>query len=256
MNKKLNKSSPIPLYLQLSGIIEEAVLSGYYPIESKIPSEQELMKTYSVSRVTVRQTMDYLASRGIVLRKQGIGTFVSSNIISQNMNDIIGFYPGLINKGTRLETNILAYDVIFPEANISANLQLKQGDKVLKLVRQFFIEERLVVVDQVYIPNDIAEHWTKEEAIKKGSFQLIQDNAGIRLNNSTLNIRAATVTREMAELLHIKKNDPVLELRRLTYSTDQRPVEYTVFYFPGHSYELTAKLTIGHQHGLKLNKKE
>lgn len=255
MTKKLDKSSPSPLYLQLAEIIETAIRSGLYPQGSKIPTEQELMETYSVSRVTVRQTMQHLITKGIIVRKQGIGTFVNSRVISQNMDDFLSFYLSLLNKGSKLDIRILTYEIISPDSEVQDCLQLYNQETVLKFVRQFLIEETLSVIDEVYVPFEIAKHWSREEALHKGSIQLIQEKVGIKLNNSVLKIRASFATSEMSDLLKIMKGSPVLELRRLTYSTAQRPVDYTIFYFPGYSFELTAKLLVGDQQILQLRKK-
>lgn len=255
MTKKLDKSSPLPLYLQLAEIIENAIRSCLYPQGSKIPTEQQLMETYSVSRVTVRQTMQHLIAKGIIVRKQGIGTFVNSRVISQNMDDIMGFYLSLLNKGGKLDTKILSYNIVSPDSEVQDNLQLYNQEMVLKFIRKLVIEETLSVIDEVYVPAGIAKQWSREEVLYKGSLQLIQDKSGITLNNSVLKIRASFATSEIGELLKIKKGSPLLELRRLTYSTVQKPVDYTIFYFPGHSFELTGKLLIGDQHILQLRKK-
>lgn len=255
MTKKLDKSSPLPLYLQLAEIIENAIHSCLYPQGSKIPTEQQFMETYSVSRVTVRQTMQYLIDKGIIVRKQGIGTFVKSRVISKNMEDIMEFYSSLLNKGSKLDTKIVSYDIVSPDSEIQDNLQLYNQEKVLKFVRKLVIEETLSVIDEIYIPAEIAKHWSKEDVLNKGSLQLIQDKSGIMLNNSVLKIRASFATSEIGKLLKIRKGSPLLEIRRLTYSAVQKPVDYTIFYFPGQSFELTGKLLIGDQHILQLRKK-
>lgn len=65
------------LYQQVADDIEGAILSGTYPSDSKLPSEQELAKEYGVSRNVVREALKRLKERGLVFIRTGSGTYVS-----------------------------------------------------------------------------------------------------------------------------------------------------------------------------------
>ncbi|MDM8534085.1 GntR family transcriptional regulator, partial [Clostridiaceae bacterium HSG29] len=83
----LNRNIPISLYIQLADAMKRKIEQGFYEVNSKIPSEKELMKNYSVGRATVREAIKILVSEGYLEKKQGIGTFVK--IKNQNL----GFEP-------------------------------------------------------------------------------------------------------------------------------------------------------------------
>jgi GntR family transcriptional regulator len=95
------------------------------------------------------------------------------------------------------------------------------------------------------IPSALAERWTKREAAVKNSFRLLEEHAGVRVGNSTVKIRASRASRRVGEMLQIPKGNPVLELQRLTFSAERKPVEYALLFFPGDFYELTAQLQAG-----------
>ncbi|MFW6357383.1 MAG: GntR family transcriptional regulator, partial [bacterium] len=75
--KMLNRSSPLPLYHQLAEAILAEIRSGVYAVGAKIPSENELAAVYSIGRPTVRQALDSLVRKGILVRRRGAGTFVA-----------------------------------------------------------------------------------------------------------------------------------------------------------------------------------
>lgn len=80
----MNKHSATPLYQQLVDSIKEQILSGKIKEGDKLMTEQEFSEAYNVSRITVRKAMEMLSDEGIVVKKQGIGTFVASKTESRN----------------------------------------------------------------------------------------------------------------------------------------------------------------------------
>jgi GntR family transcriptional regulator len=106
----------------------------------------------------------------------------------------------------------------------------------------------------MHIPQDLAGKWTRKEAAEKNSFRLLQEKAGIRIQNSSLVIRASLASGKIREWLQIPNGRPVLELRRLTYAAGKRPVEYAVLFFPGESYELKTEISAETKNALKLGR--
>jgi len=80
MDKKINRLTDLykPKYLQLYEIIKDEINLGKYKQGERLPSENELMKEFNVSSITVRKCIDILKSEGLIERSQGIGTFVKS----------------------------------------------------------------------------------------------------------------------------------------------------------------------------------
>ena len=87
-NRKLNQDEMTPLYVQLMSEIEKDINSGIYKPGDRIMTESELAKTYGVSLITVRKAMGSLMEKGLVVRKQGKGTFVTKPKFSRNMKKL------------------------------------------------------------------------------------------------------------------------------------------------------------------------
>ena len=82
-SEKLDPNSYIPLYYQLKEILLEKLESGEWSEGSMIPSEKDLQKTYEVSRVTVRRTIELLSNEGFLDRKRGKGTIAKKPRIEE-----------------------------------------------------------------------------------------------------------------------------------------------------------------------------
>ena len=74
--RKIARESPVPLYLQLKGIIKEQVEKGILEQDSLIPSERKLCEIFDISHITVRQALVELTKENFLFRVPGRGTFV------------------------------------------------------------------------------------------------------------------------------------------------------------------------------------
>ena len=75
----LNPQSPLPLYHQLADRLASMIRAGEYDTGARIPSEHQLAATYGIGRPTVRQAIDVLVRRRMLVRRRGAGTFVRSD---------------------------------------------------------------------------------------------------------------------------------------------------------------------------------
>ena len=98
-NRKLNQDEMTPLYVQLMSEIEKDINSGIYKPGDRIMTESELAKTYGVSLITVRKAMGSLMEKGLVVRKQGKGTFVTKPKFSRNMKKLQSFSEMCVQMG-------------------------------------------------------------------------------------------------------------------------------------------------------------
>ena len=89
----MNERTAVPLYMQIKEDIKAAIQQGVYKAKEKIPTEPELSAEYSVSRITVRRAIEELCGEGYLIKRQGLGTFVSTPRIHRK-----------ITEGNRLES--------------------------------------------------------------------------------------------------------------------------------------------------------
>lgn len=59
--------------------LRESVIDGTWPVGSRIPTEADLASTLGVGRNTVREAVQSLVHSGLLVRRQGSGTYVLSD---------------------------------------------------------------------------------------------------------------------------------------------------------------------------------
>src|SRR6478672_2041744 len=72
----VNRSSPVPLYYQVAEQIERAILDGHLQPGDRIANEVSLADQLGLSRPTMRQAIQMLVDKGMLVRKRGVGTQV------------------------------------------------------------------------------------------------------------------------------------------------------------------------------------
>ena len=102
----LERDNPRPLYQQLRDILVDAIESGKWGPNEKIPSENNLSATYGLSRMTVRAVLTDLVKEGLLYRVQGKGTYVAEKIRTLSPS-YIGIREQLEKKGYEVETKVL-----------------------------------------------------------------------------------------------------------------------------------------------------
>ncbi len=67
-----------PLYQTIFNDLQTAILTGELPVDSQLPTEKELSRTYKVSRITSKRALTELEQLGLIYRVRGKGSFVKS----------------------------------------------------------------------------------------------------------------------------------------------------------------------------------
>ncbi|NLO84496.1 MAG: GntR family transcriptional regulator [Clostridiales bacterium] len=134
-DKPLEKKSQSPLYQQLMMRLKNDIMAGVYPAGGRIPSEQLLCDTYSVSRVTVRKAMLDLVQEGLLVRRQGKGTFVADERIQRDLQQITSFSAACRQKGHNATAKLISVQLEEATSEDIDKLGLAQGDRVLEICR-------------------------------------------------------------------------------------------------------------------------
>ena len=95
---KLDESSSLPLYLQLQRALRHAIESRVLGPDDALPPERDLANDFHISRITVRKAIDGLISEGMLVRRQGSGTFVSARV-EKNFSKLTSFSEDMRARG-------------------------------------------------------------------------------------------------------------------------------------------------------------
>ena len=223
--KGLQNESSSPLYHQLMQRIADDIEKGNYPVGSRIPPEHELEKTYEVSRVTVRRALAELTAEGLLERKQGKGTFVSTPRISQDLKSIHSFHDSCKKNGVRAGTRVIHVTEIEADANDIADLNLREGDRVVETLRVRSADGEPVALEKNHFSTVYS--YLENENLNGSLYNVLRDY-GVEPKQATHDISMTFATEAQAKLLNIEPGSPLMRLKEVVYDQKGRPLHNSV----------------------------
>ena len=127
----LRRDSHITLYMQLARQIEREIASGKYSSHERLPTEQQFVDALGVSRITVRQALKHLAEGGLIVKKQGKGTFVAGPVVRHELQELRGILEEITSQGIEPETRLLHFGPATAPAGTLEELRVNAKELVL-----------------------------------------------------------------------------------------------------------------------------
>jgi GntR family transcriptional regulator len=228
--------SPQPLYLQLKELLRGLIMDGSYAPHSKLPSENELIKQYKLSRITVRQALRDLQKEGLIFSIQGKGSFVTKPKAVQDLTRLQGFGEAMSRHGLETCSKVLSIKRLPADKHVAAALDVEKGDEVFEFKRIRFLNRAPVSLDISYFEPVLGDRLQKEDLVGRDIFEILENNFGFALESADLTIEACIADAETSGLLKIEPNSPLLRLERLTYSKGHVPIDFEYLYYIGDFY--------------------
>lgn len=149
---KLNKESSVPLYQQLMEVIQNQILNGELKENDRIPTEIELSREYDVSRITVRKAVELLVEEEILVKRQGIGTFVSQKKLCRNINGFMGFTQSCLAEGNTAGAQLVSAELAEATMVDAEELKIQEHEKIIKIVRVRTCDGIPVMLEENHFP--------------------------------------------------------------------------------------------------------
>lgn len=219
----LKQDAITPLYVQLMEELETSIRNGVYKPGDKIMTEAEMAKEYGVSLITVRKAVGSLMEKGLVVRKQGKGTFVTKPKYSRNMKKLQSFTEMCEQMGVKPGAQVLENRLIMADKKVAHRLGIEPGSNVVYISRLRLADGEPVQVEKSYFPLKYA--FLLEEDLNNGSmFECLKEKAGAKVASSEKMIELCRATAEEAALMDVKKGDYLLFVKSTAYDENGEPM--------------------------------
>ena len=225
--KTVDRFNREKLYIQLTRIFVEEISSGRWQLNHKIPTEEELCESYSVSKVTVRQAINNLVSDGYLTKIQGKGTYVISSLPVVGLAMKTRFTEDMFGKEVKTEKEIifLGTEEIPPEIRA----YLRTSDTVYHVLCRRIMNEKTAYLDESFIPRHILTDLESLDISRVSLYSLLQERGSRKIFKVIQTVEVSKVWGDSAKYLELKEGTHVLAVHRLLFSSDNTPVGYTRF---------------------------
>ena len=235
---------------QVLDILVERIRNREYPPESQLPPENDLATEFNVSRATVRTAVSNLAARGLVVRKQGVGTFVSTlSSLPNALNEATDFHTLISRGGFQSGEQLIRAEMIVPPTELASALNLAPDQPVLQSYKIFTADDQPVIYCITSVPGWVLEAdldfpAANHPGLGQPLYQFLERYGHQRVEYHIATLRADLVQGiDFSVDLPYDPLTPMLVISETGYNADERPVFHSLEYYPGNhmSFELVRR---------------
>ncbi len=240
----LDPESRLPLYHQVETRLREDIQAGRLRVGEAIPPERELIAQFGVSRITIRQALANLAAEGLLIRRQGRGTFVAGTrdrAFTESLANLTGHLEELQLRGLDPEVKILALARRALPADAAAALARPEGEEAGFVRRLVWVGHAPLMLSEIWLPASLGVELTPDLAAAEGMAPLLT-RLGQPPRFGRQRIGAEPAAPEPGRLLEVRPGDPVLRVTRVLYGEGERPLAYLRTLYRADRYEYAIEL--------------
>jgi GntR family transcriptional regulator len=214
-----------------------AKLISSLPAESRLQSEPELARRMGVSRATLREAMRSFEGRGLIRRRQGVGTFVVAKVpVLDSGLEVLESIETLAQRtDLMVKMGELQVRQVEADEDQAVALNVPVGTPLTTVARVIYTENRPIAFLVDTLPVDILASTEIEAGFTGSVLDLLLQRGEPKLLQSRTEIRAIGAAPEVARALQIQRDDVLLHFVAYLYSQNGRVVDYSFSYFlPGY----------------------
>jgi GntR family transcriptional regulator len=232
----------LPLYAQVENVIIDRISDGSLPPGTRLPSEDELVQEYAVSRTTIRAAIQSLIQRGLVEIRRGKGTFVTQPKITQELTELTGFVEDMQALGRHAKAKVLDQQVVAANQVVARQLAIPQGTLVVRIQRVRLADAIPLSFDETYLPKQLGEKVMADNLETEPIFSLLEQKYRTPLVEAEYRLEAVSADAAVATALCIEEGSPIFLIERTSYSIGHRPVDYEKLHYRGDQIRFVTRL--------------
>jgi GntR family transcriptional regulator len=212
-----------PRYELVAYALEEEIRGGRLSPGMALPPEPELARDLAISRQTLRHALNNLTMRGLLIRRRGVGTFVTGTAIEHPLGRLSSFVKTLSIDGAPPDSKLLGIRVMI-DTDASPLLTGSAEGLVYEISRLFRVDGEPVVLERIFLSPEIGELLPSDRLATAVVDDLLSNLAGIDVDSGEEVLQMARLSREEAAMLGMNVNAPVFLVTRTAFAAG-RPAE-------------------------------
>ena len=234
-------SATTPLYVRIREMLRTQIASGRLAAGERLPSETKLADTFATTRTTVRQALAQLAFEGLIQRRTGLGTFVSSRPVESRIDAqrVPSFEEQMEETGVRVTFRLLAFELEAASSAVASSLGLAADAPIFRLRRLRLVHGEVIGLEDRAMPETIGSAISAGALLSRPATRMIESVIGTPLGGMSVSVGAMAAPAEIARELEIRRGSPVLVRTHTFFDQEGRPVLTGDSVYRGDKYRFT-----------------
>ncbi|HIC66940.1 MAG TPA: GntR family transcriptional regulator [Paracoccus sp.] len=221
----------VPRYQTIHEEMLARLKQGLYSVGTRLPSEEALAKSFGVSRVTVRRSLEMLVSAGYLISRQGSGYTVST-LSPPSTTCLISFTDAILKSGRVPGARLIGIDRF--DGDAPATVQALFDEPVVRIQRLRMVDGQPRMLVNTWVPTrlvpDLSDADFPEDGPNQSILRILVRRFGLEWGSACETIRPQLASDEVARLLGLAPNTPILAQACSALDDSGAPVFYDEVY--------------------------
>lgn len=234
--------APKPQYQKLKHYILRHITNGDWPPLSRVPSENELVVKFGVSRMTVNRALRELTDAGVITRVQGVGSFVAGPKAESAMFEVRSIRDEIQARGQTHTVQVLICEPVSARPATARQFGLAPGTELFHSRLLHLADGLPLQLEDRFVNPTCAPNYLDIDFHQEIPHQYLMRTAPLQRTEHVIEAEAAS--KRLARVLEIQPGDPVLTLSRRTWSRGQ-VASYVRLTHPAGKYRFVGAFQVG-----------
>ena len=244
---RLQRGEPVPLYYQVEVALRRAIEAGQMP-DGRLPTEEELVERYGVSRITIRTALRRLEEDGLIERHRGRGTFVRADSVAKierHPGRLLGFEQDLRRQGATPSISVLRVERVEPPAVVARLLGMRADETGYRVRRLGRVDGEALWLESRYYSEPVGARLAEQDLSAASLTNLLEQCLGVHVAGARLRVEAGSANARQARELEVRKGHPLLVNQFAFMDMEGRALEVLHAAFRGDRYAFSFDLSPG-----------
>lgn len=223
--------SGVPRYRTIEAILRDQIFSGELHEGDRVPTEEQLGRTYRVSRPTVRRALGVLQRERLIVRTARLGTFVNRIAAELPAPRARVTLSALAAPPRRWKIVLRRHGKAAARGEAQAALGVAHGEEVFYFIRSYHQGRRAVGAAKIYLRRDAGALLSRRDLVSPQYSEILSRKLGVRLVSMSGHLEALLADARTGAILGARPGSALLSLRRNAYEASGKPVEHAHMLF-------------------------
>ena len=239
----------VPLYFLIESILKDKILSGHLEPGQKLPTEQEMIAQFGVSRITIRSALSHLESAGLVVKHPAKGTFVADNIPLKKQLIYTGNLSRIIADGRKYDTHPVGITRLKigetrTPGDIRQFFDLKNEDEISRVQRVRHLDGIPICYLENFLRREHGEKIDLKELSAKTMPEVLRSRLGFTFGRGELFIEAMPADPDIASFLECHAFDTIIFSQIYYWFPGNKPLQLVHCYIRGDYFKYKVDIDV------------
>lgn len=235
-------TSAVPLYVQIAESLLNRIEAGELAPGDRLPGERELSEMLSVNRMTVRRALQVIEGQGLLVRRQGDGTYVAQPKIERQAGQLFPFTKGMERRGYKPGARVITLEKRPAEASVANKLGLPVSAPVYSVHRLRLVNQEPVMLEDFTIPGQRFPDFEQHDLSQRSLYEILETEYGVTISRARQSLEPVSASEYEGQLLGVAAGAALMLERRLAFDQEDNPVEYSKDLYRGDRFRFVTEI--------------